>query len=228
MNVDKLIQINRFGQDLLSINDLLRDFQSYGLDAKRDFLKDVSSLLLQSKIAENDIDLAIQLGNLKPTFTPCIKIRKGVSLNILNEIIGLPEDELTKSLILFLSLFKISYNRLREKEKDNPNKWWYQDLSSDEKVNRIKQLSEIKMIIQKLHNSAGQETGSILSAVITFPLNLFEKNILERQLELYAFNNLYQGSGLNIYTNINTDTASLIIIKDINNLAYTKRNISIY
>ena len=45
--------------------------------------------------------------------------------------------ELEKVLILLLNLFKIGYNRRFQKEKNNPDKWWYWDLSDDKKINLL-------------------------------------------------------------------------------------------
>jgi len=128
-----------------------------------------------------------------------------------------------------LSLYKIAYDRIREKEKDHPNKWWFQDLSNENFVQRIKALSEVKIIVKKIHDDASQkETGSIISAMIPFPLNLYEKNIIEKQLEYYAFNKLYPKQGLNIYRDVYNDTASIIVIINTNDMKYTTDIVSIY
>lgn len=228
MNINEQIVINKFGQDLLSFPDVLNIFQSKVKENKKIFLTDLSFLIIQSKASERDIDSAIELGNLKPTFTPCVKIRKGIKRNVLQEIIDLPDNETEKVLVLFLSLYKIAYKRLLKKEKDNPYKWWYQDLSNDNFVNRIKTLSNLKLVIRKLYNQSGKETGAIISAFFPFPINLYEKNMVERQLELYAFNNLYPQKGLIFFKEIHDDTASLTVIKNIYDLPYDETKISIY
>jgi hypothetical protein len=228
MNINEQIVINKFGQDLLSIHEILNMFQSKDKEHKKKFLTDLAFLIVQSKPTETDIDNAIELGKLKPTFTPCVKIRKGIKGHILQELIDLPDNETEKVLVLFLSLYKIAYQRLLLKEKDSPTKWWYQDLSNDEFIDRIKTLSDLKLIIRKLYNVSGIETGAIISAFIPFPINLYEKNIVERQLELHAFNNLYPKTGLNLFKEIHDDTASLTVIKDINSLPYDETKISIY
>jgi len=228
MKIEDQILINKFGQDLLTFQELLSYFNSLNFDSKKKLLTDLSYLIIQTKPLDEDIDKAIDLGKLKPTFTSCVKIKKGIKNQTLQEIIELPENEIEKSFILFLALYKIAYSRILEKEKDNPNKWWFQDLSNTDFVERIKALSNLKLVIYKLFDKKGQETGSIISAFIPFPINLYEKNIVERHLELYAFNNLYPNIGLNLFKEINDDTASLTVIKGINNLPYDEKRISIY
>lgn len=228
MDINEQIVINKFGQDLLAFPEVLNIFQSKDRENKKQFLTDLAFLIIQSKSNDSDIDSAIELGKLKPTYTPCVKIRKGIKGNVLQELIDLPDNETEKVLVLFLSLYKIAYKRLLSTEKENPYKWWYQDLSNENFVDRIKALSNLKLVIRKLYNEKGKETGAIISAFIPFPINLYEKNIVERQLELYAFNNLYPQTGLNLFKEIHDDTASLTVIKGINDLPYDETKISIY
>ena len=223
MKIEEQILINKFGQDLLSFQELLSYFKKLDIKKKRKFLSDLSFLIMQTKPLNDDIDRAIELGKLKPTFTPCVKIKKGLNSQIFKEIIDLPENEIEKSFVLLLSLYKIL-----EKEKNNPYKWWFQDLSNSDFEERIKTLSNLKLIIHKLYNDKGKETGAIISAFIPFKINLYEKNIVERHLELYAFNNLYPNTGLNLFKEINDDIASLTVIKGINDLPYEEERISIY
>lgn len=228
MNTNDQILINKFGQDLISFHEIESYFKNLSITEKRKFLNELSNLIIQTKATEDDIDPAIKLGQLKPSYTPCVKIKKGIKSNILNSIIELPENETSKVLRLFLSLFKIAYGRLLKTEKDNPNKWWLQDLSDNQFVDRVKSLTDIKLVIKKLFNKQGTETGAIITAFIPYKLNLYEKNIIEQQLKLYAFNNLYPSEPINIYNSINEDIASVTIIRGINELKYEEKRISIY
>jgi len=227
MKIDIQIIVNKFGQDLISINEITNYFQQLDIEHKRSFLNDISFLILQTKVLDTDIDEAIFLYNLKSTYTPCVLIKKGIKNNVLQTIINLPVNELDKSFKLFIGLFKIGYQRNFNKNSDI-NKWWYLDLSDNNFVERIKQLSTIKIIIKKIYDNKGNETGVVLTALPPFRLNLYEKNLLEKQLELYAFNKLYTNQGLTICKQIYEDIASLTIIKNINNLDYQNDEINIY
>lgn len=93
---------------------------------------------MQSKPTNDDIQPAISASKLKPTFTPCVLLRKGVATHNLNCIIELPENELTKAYTLLLSLFRIAYGRRYDVEKGHPGKWWYWNLSDEDNIEAIK------------------------------------------------------------------------------------------
>lgn len=230
MNIDLNININKFAQDLISLNDIKLYFEQLrGISEKRNFLTELSNLILQNKVDNSDIDEAIFQGGLKHSFTPCVLIQKGVKYNVLQDIINLPDSELNKTLILFLSLFKVGYRKRLKQEQDSNNKWWYQDLSDNKYVDRIKTLSKVKIITKRLLDQNHKEIGVILTAFPPFALNLNEKNLIERQLELYAFNTIFPGQGLIIYREMNIDVAGLVIICDINQMPVFKEfTLSLY
>lgn len=137
MKIEDKILINKYGQELVNINLLTENFKNLSLLEKRVFLKEIAFLILQSKPINNDVEDAIKISMLKSTFTPCVLLRKGIFENNLYKIIDLPESELLKCYILFLNLFKLAYLRRFYIEKNNPNKWWYWDLSDKDKCDYI-------------------------------------------------------------------------------------------
>jgi len=79
----------------------------------------------------------------------------------------------------------------------------------------------LKIFIKKIYDENGKETGSIISAITDKLItNYQEKRNIERLLEDYAFTVLYPYEGLNLYTDINTDTISITVIRNINDLKY--------
>lgn len=138
MNLNEEIQINQWGQNLKEINHFIDFFSELSLIEKRQYLMDLSYLILQSKPENTDIDEAINSSGLKQTYTVCIVLKKnGLKLFSFEKAINLPDNELNKCLILFLYLFRISYLRRYEKEKNNTDKWWYWDLSIEKNINNI-------------------------------------------------------------------------------------------
>jgi len=133
------ILINKYGQELINIEQLLNLYESFDLTSKKLFLNEMLFLILQSKPIEGDIEPAIINSSLKSTYTPCVLLKKGVANHNLEKLINLPENELTKVFVLLLNLFKIAYNRRFVIEKDKPDKWWYWDLSDEININKIKQ-----------------------------------------------------------------------------------------
>ncbi|RXK87214.1 DUF5958 family protein [Filimonas effusa] len=137
MKIDDVILINKYGQGLISDKELLDRFMLNDLTQKRNYLKGMIGLIGQSKPQDSDAETAILNSKLKPTFTPCILIKKGVASHNLQKLAELPEPELLKVLRIFLSLFKIAYQRRFLKEKNIPHKWWYWDLSLENNVQKI-------------------------------------------------------------------------------------------
>ncbi|MDZ4147699.1 MAG: DUF5958 family protein [Flavobacteriaceae bacterium] len=137
LRTDKAITLNKYGQGLIDSEILVDEFSGFELIEKRNYLKEIIALILQSKPQEEDIQPAILESKLKQTFTPCVLLTKGVANHHLQKIAELPEAELSKSLRLLLGLFKVSYQRRFQAEKNNPDKWWYWDLSDERNVEKV-------------------------------------------------------------------------------------------
>lgn len=129
MNLTQEILLNKYAQGIESEEIVLNAFYDMSLKDKVKYLKDLSNLIIQSKPVREDTNLAILNSGLKQTYTPCVLLQKGITMNNLYKIIELPENEIQKVIILLLSLFKVSYSRRFLTEKNHPNKWWYWDLS---------------------------------------------------------------------------------------------------
>lgn len=99
---------------------------------------------------------------------------------------------------------------------DNPNKL---PQPSEIPFNGKDIPTAFKLFIKKIHDKDGKETGAIISALTNHMIDINEKRRIERIMEDYAFTVLYPNEGLNIYSDVNFDTASLTIIKGINNLS---------
>lgn len=137
MKMEEEILINKYGQGLIVVEQLTERFSLLDLPQKKLFLNDILYLIMQSKSKDEDIEPAIAESKLKPTYTPCVLIKKGVANHNLQKLLELPENELKKAFVLLLSLFKIAYERRFKIEKNNPDKWWYWDLSDNRKVEMI-------------------------------------------------------------------------------------------
>lgn len=129
------ISVNQWGQKLIPIENIEQYFLTLNYGEKKKFVIDLSNLIIQSKPEDFDIDESIIKSELRHSYTPCILLKKnGLKTFSFEKIANLPENELSKSLKLFLYLFQISYYRRFEKEKNDINKWWYWDLSDDKNI----------------------------------------------------------------------------------------------
>ncbi len=139
MIISHEVLVNEFGQNLISLDRLLVIFRSLTQEEKKNFLTDLVFLIMQSKPIANDGELAVLESKMKPSYTPAVLLKKGLDVNNLKRIVDLPPHENEKAFILLMNLFKISYNRRFLIEKNNPNKWWYWDLSDQSKKNELMQ-----------------------------------------------------------------------------------------
>lgn len=140
MTIQDVLLINKYGQELVNVNPLLDIFNNFNLIQKREYLGELLEFIQQSKPNDSDIEPAIQQSKLKPTYTPCVLLMQGVATYRLERIVNLPEDELQKALKLLMSLFKLAYQRRFIAEKDFGGKWWYYDLSDEDKIKEIENL----------------------------------------------------------------------------------------
>jgi hypothetical protein len=138
MNIGDEILINQFAQGVQSLDAILKQFAFLNLAQKRGYLRDLIYLIIQSKAIDDDANVAIKNSGLKPTFTASVLLRKGVRKDNLYRMAELPENELEKVFILFANLFSVAYKRRFFEEKNDPNKWWYWDLSRPEVIEKIK------------------------------------------------------------------------------------------
>ena len=138
MHITEEIQLNKFGQGLITQTEIHSSFSLLPINEKREYLSQLSFIMLQSKCQISDLQLAIINAGLKETFTSCVMIEKGgLKLNVLEKVIKLPDSEVEKVFLLFINLFKLCYLRRFSEEKNDPNKWWYWDMSIPDNVNSI-------------------------------------------------------------------------------------------
>lgn len=129
MILEYKILFNKYGQGIILPEVLVSNFLEANKDEQKVFFDYLLFLISQSKPQHKDIEEAIESSSLRPTYTPCVLLKKGIDLNNLTRISKLPDNEKLKSFRLLLELFKIAYKRRYESEKNNVNKWWYWDLS---------------------------------------------------------------------------------------------------
>lgn len=134
MNLPEEIALNQFGQGLCPHAELLGYFHSLPADAQRHHLQELTDLIRQSKAHLADIDPAIAESGLRPTYTPCVVLRTDGLVVGLARLLGLPITERDRTYHLLLYVFKQAYQRRFAAEKNDPNKWWYWDLSAPDTI----------------------------------------------------------------------------------------------
>ena len=128
MKIEEEVLINQYGQSLIDENEILICFNGLTDIQKEEYLSDLVELILQSRPKDCDINTAIEHSHLRSTYTPCVLLaRGGVKYHNLKKIVDLPSSEKAKSLILFLNLFRVSYQRRFIEERARCGKWWYSE-----------------------------------------------------------------------------------------------------
>lgn len=138
MGIKWEIIVNQYAQGVVPLEQLLSFFTILKPDDQKKVIDGVLQLLLQSKPLDEDIVSSIENSGLKPTYTPCVLLSKGMNRVNLYKIANLPSNEWKKVLQLFLNIFKIAYLRKFQQEKESrKDKWWYWDLSNERSIERI-------------------------------------------------------------------------------------------
>ena len=75
-----------------------------------------------------------------------------------------------------------------------------------------------RLFVKKIYDQDSSETGAIISALTNKPISKFEKEKIEKLIQQYALTVLYPHEGINLFSSIYNDTASMTIIRGINNL----------
>lgn len=77
----------------------------------------------------------------------------------------------------------------------------------------------MSVIIKKIFDEdTKRETGAILTVILDHIPKENEKLNIEQTLIQYAFDTLYPQEGLNFYSNIEVDTPSIVVIRNINGI----------
>lgn len=137
MRIKEEMLINKCGQFLVNENEILVRFDNLTDIQKKEYLLNLIELILQSKPEESDIEIAIKSSQLRPTYTSCVLLRNGIKYYNFKKVVDLPSSEQLKSLVLFLNLFRVAYQRRFGEEKNQCAKWWYSDLSDERNVELI-------------------------------------------------------------------------------------------
>ena len=85
-------------------------------------------------------------------------------------------------------------------------------------INMEVQVPTFQAFIRKVFNKEGNETGAIITGFTNSMIRRNEKLRIEQVMQHYAFHVLYPNEGLNLYSCIHDDTASISVIRNINNL----------
>ncbi len=163
MDIKVDIYLNQLAQGVKPINDAIKWFSELPEDIQPEILKRVVFFILQAGTIGKDVEKAIYLSGLKPTYTACQLLLKTLNEEpngnnmlkvILAKITNLPKSERCKSFRLLIALFVVANEKKLKKELNPEKHWWHQDLSNEEVI------KEILGSVNKSEDSLGQEPNS--------------------------------------------------------------------
>jgi hypothetical protein len=119
--------LNRVAQGRLPFAEAVRWFEALAEPEQEPWLKTMALMCHQAHPLHEEIDRAIGLAELKPTFTPCVMIRAAAKPEeALHHIAELPADERHKAFRLMFALYCIADTRRRETQcKDGCSHEWH-------------------------------------------------------------------------------------------------------
>jgi hypothetical protein len=114
------VMLNRVAQGGLPFADAVRWFEALPESERQPWLTTLALMCHQAHPRTDEIDKALSLAELKPTFTPCVMLRSEVRPErALSRIAALPQDEHGKAFRLLFALYCIADTRRRETECRN-------------------------------------------------------------------------------------------------------------
>jgi hypothetical protein len=108
------LHLNRLAQGLASFESGRQWFEALLPTEQQQALQTLAMITGQAHPLPSELESAISLAELKPTFTPCILARQeSAPERAFARILALPNSEWSKSFRLLLALFSIADSRRR-------------------------------------------------------------------------------------------------------------------
>lgn len=140
LTIEEEIFLNQFSQNLHSLDEMNRWFESYDLLNKRDIISNLLNMVIQAHPCYDDIAIsATQIKKDKSTSAIMLLNRNKPFGKYGYLICDLPEKELINGFdILLLTLSKADNKR---KQLENSNEcchWWHKDLSNQDYLETLR------------------------------------------------------------------------------------------
>jgi hypothetical protein len=125
--------LNRVAQGRLPFADAVRWFEALSNGEQESWLHTLAFWCHQAHPSRDEVDIAIQRAGLKPTFTPCVMLKKAAQPeHALNRIAELPTDEYQKAFRLVFALYCTADTRRRQTQCKNGCYHEWHNFESDE------------------------------------------------------------------------------------------------
>ena len=131
LTIKEEIYINQFSQDIHTLDEMQKWFESYKISDKRDIMENLFNMMLQSHPTKEDIELSAKKISKQNTSSATMLLNKNKPFNKFGyEICNLPEKELINGFSILLLTLSIADNRRKCAENlEECTHWWHNDLS---------------------------------------------------------------------------------------------------
>jgi hypothetical protein len=126
LNLTEQRHLNEIGRSIL-VEAGVNWFRSLDDKTKTAVLIDLVMFALQAGARPSDAEPAIARSGLKPTFTPCVLLKRSPLSSSLAKIRQLPPNEQEKSFRLLVALYRIADDRRRSTRcAGGCSHWWHE------------------------------------------------------------------------------------------------------
>jgi hypothetical protein len=132
------ILLNRLRQNPSIVADGEQWFDSLGAAKQHVVLQILAHMAIQSGATANDVERAIQLAKLKPTFTPCVVFLRNDMRIACAKALGLPTGEFQRLFRLLLAIYALADERRLLTCGQSCEHWWHENLANEDIVDQIR------------------------------------------------------------------------------------------
>ncbi|VAW77752.1 hypothetical protein MNBD_GAMMA12-3207 [hydrothermal vent metagenome] len=108
------LKINKLAQGLIPFEEGLAWYDESDAEFRNKIMKVLDLCIYQSHPTNEDIEEGIKESGLKETYSPCVLVRKKPFNDVRQKVLNMPEPDLRRSFILFLSIFGAADKHRRE------------------------------------------------------------------------------------------------------------------
>lgn len=112
------LKLNQIAQGLIPWDEGLAWFKQLSCLEKSGVLRELACIARQAHPKADDVEPAMRMAGLRPTFTPCALVRAATLApeRAFQRVIALPENEWEKAFGLLLALLTIANSRMTSSE----------------------------------------------------------------------------------------------------------------
>lgn len=159
MSLEEEISLYQFGQGVHSLEAELSQFSQLDKDQQERRFFDLYCQFFESKLIDSDVEQAMAECMVDDTDTlyaylrlDRLKTGPKVGRHI-PDASNPPDGRLENAYSVLLCLFKAEYQRRYAVEKENPAKWWYWNLASEEIVQGL--VARHQALVEEVYNTPG-------------------------------------------------------------------------